>query len=108
MNKLNIVPQKQFETLDAFIKGQNNYYAHFLKDNPWGEIRRDRPHFRRFQDSHSGMEEEATRATCESRSSSTRLPYEILFETYKIMSQLVFASDEGVMTYSKPDEYLLS
>ena len=103
-----IVPQKKFETLAAFSKGQNNYYAHFLAGNPWSESRRDHPSFIRFKNMYSDLEARATKATLEARSKSQRLPYELLFETYPLMSQLVFADDKGVMACSKPEEYLIS
>tara|TARA_Y100000294_G_scaffold177180_1_gene201743 strand:+ start:226 stop:552 length:327 start_codon:yes stop_codon:yes gene_type:complete len=107
MNQPRIMQQKQFESLEQFIDEQNNYYAHFLKGNDWGETRRNRPHFRRFQKAHPELEREVTRKTCEARFKSERLPYEQLYRTYEIMSQLVHVDDEGVGIYSKPDEYLL-
>lgn len=108
MTEPKIVPQKQFESLEDFTDGQNNYYAHFLKGDSWGETRRERPHFQRFQNLHPELEGEVTRATGEARSKSGRLPYERLFEAYKIMSQLVYADDKGLMAYSNPDEYLIA
>jgi len=108
MNQPRIVQQKQFESLEAFIKGQSNYWAHFYKGNKWAETRRNLAHFGRFQKAYPELEEKTTRATCEARSQPTRLPYELLFETYPLMSQFVFADDEWVSTYRKPDEYLIA
>jgi len=103
-----IVPQKKFESLDDFKKGQNNYYAYFLEGNGWGEARRILPCFKRFQDLYSELEKEVTKATCEAVSNSTELPLELLYDSYNIMSQLVFTDDDDVMEYTKPDEYLIS
>ena len=36
------------------------------------------------------------------------MPLEGLWESYGIMSQLVYADDPGVMEYSEPSMYLLS
>jgi len=102
------VPQKEFNSLDEFIRGQNNYYAHFLAGNPWGETRRRRPHFLKFQQQYPGLEEEVTRLTVEARRTNSPLPFEKLFETYPMMSQFVFDDDPGVRAYSSPMEYLLA
>lgn len=108
MEEHKILQQIEFSSLEAFILNQNNYYAHFLKGNPWGEIRRERTYFKRFQDLCPELEEMTTKETCEARSKSMRMPYELLFETYKIMSKLVFVDDECVKTYRYPDRFLTS
>lgn len=112
MTQHQIVQQVQFETLEAFTKGQNNYYAHFLRDNPFGESRRIKPHFLRFQEQNPEMERELTDAVTEARNKSIRkeedLPLEQLFESYPLMSQLVYAEDPDVKEYSHPEMYLIS
>ncbi|MBI2176446.1 hypothetical protein HYU40_03835 [Candidatus Woesearchaeota archaeon] len=102
-----IAPQKQFASLDDFIKGQNNYYAHFLEGN-WGQTRRNHPHFRRFQGLYPEMERKLrSEVTAARNQPGQQMPYTQLFESYKLMSQLVFADDPGVMQYSHPDMYLI-
>ena len=108
MDQPEIVEQRQFASLEEFIEGQNNYYARFLEGNPWGESRRRHPYFQRFQELYPTLEQEVTRKTIEARATRSRLPYEKLFETYKLMSVLVYAEDDGVKRYSNPDLYLIS
>lgn len=110
LSKPKIVPQKEFESLEDFIEGQKNYWGHFLKGNEWGETRRSRSCFKRFQKLYSELEEKTTTATVQARTAEPpkKLPYKLLFETYELMSKLVFADDEGVKKYSKPNWYLIS
>lgn len=101
-----IIKQKKFETIDNFMKGSNNFRAHFLKGNPWGETRRANPHFKRFQQQHSELEKQTTDAMVAADQNHGDLPYDLLYESYQKMSELVFDTDEGARSYSKPDEYL--
>lgn len=106
-----IVPQKQFGTLDLFIEGMNNYWAHFFRGNEWAETRRKRPHFLRFQEQNPEMEHELTDKITKIANTTRRreyMPLETLWESYNLMSQLVYAEDAGVMGYSDPSTYLLS
>ena len=102
-------PQIEFETLDDFIKGQNNYHIHFLDDFGFGKLYREALHFRRFQEAHPEMERDVTGATVRAVMAEPRqkLPYEQLWETYKIMLKLVFVDDEYVMRDGQPDKYFL-
>ncbi len=104
-----VAPQTEFESLDDFIRGQNNYYAYFLDDCDWGISHRERPPFRRFQEAHPEMERKVTDATIRALRAESRqkLPYEQLWETYKIMSRLVFVDDRSVMRDGQPDKYFL-
>ena len=105
----NIVQQIQFATLEDFIKGQNNYYAHFWTGNSWAESRRIRPHFRSFQESHPEMEADLTKKVTEACTSEPpkRIPYEELFESYKLMSEFVFDDNPAVLKYIDPARYLV-
>jgi hypothetical protein len=87
------VPLLEFASLDEFIKNQSNFYAHFYAGNDFGEARRKRAYFKLFQSLYPEMERVTTKLTVEARTSSPtkRLPYELLFEAYKIISKLVFA-----------------
>jgi len=107
-----VVSQMEFATLDDFIKGSNNYYTHFLGDAAWGK--RFTPHFKRFQEAYPEMEREVTAATdraynlwVEDSKERAKLPYEQLWETYKIMSKLVFVDDKYIMRDGKPDSWFL-
>lgn len=109
MDRPVIIPQIEFENLDDFISLQNNYYAHFLGDCEWGQLHREMSHFRRFQKAHPKMEREATSATIQAvrRGPIQKLPYEQLWETYKIMSKLVFTNDEYLMQDDPSNEFFL-
>ena len=104
-----VAPIREYETLEDFIRGQNNYYAHFLDDCKWGQLYRERPYFKRFQEAHPEMEREVTGATVRAVRAEPRqkLPYEQLWETYKIMSKLVFVDDKYVMRDGQPDAWFL-
>lgn len=105
MAEQEIIPQVQFESLDYFIKGEINYHSHFLKGNRWGESRREHPHFIRFKELNPELEMETTQATLKARG---KLPYEILFETYQLMSQLVYVGDADAMEYNPSNQFLIS
>lgn len=111
MPQQQIVSQVQFETLEAFVEGMNNYPAHFYRDNPWAEIRRNKPHFLRFQEQNAIMEKDLSDKVTPVMSTTRRkedLPLAELWESYKIMSQLVYAEDPDVKEYSHPEMYLIS
>jgi len=112
-----IVPQKQFETLEDFANGMNNYPYHFSLDPYIGRTRRNTPHFQRFQEQNQEMEGEMISIVTRTLQTRTRLnrfenlsgeELEKLWGSYKKMSQLVYADDPGVMEYSEPSVYLLS
>lgn len=111
MTQHQIVPQKQFESLEAFIEGIGNYWAHFYRENTFGESRRSTPTFRRFQEQYPQMERELTDAVTEARNKPIRtksdLPLKQLFESYPLMSQFVYSDDPEVMAYSNPEMYLI-
>lgn len=101
-----IVAQRKFATLDAFVKGQNNFYAHFLAGNAFGDIRRRRAHFQRFQMMYPKLEEEVTREVCKANTMNKEPSNELLYKAYNLMSQLVFEGDKGVQRYTYKDHYL--
>ncbi len=106
-----IVPQKQFDTLEAFVEGMNNYWAHFFSGNEWAETKRNKPHFIRFKEQNPKMEQELTDKITPIANSTRRkenMPLDLLWESYRIMSQLVYPDDPGVMAYSDPSMYLIS
>src|SRR3989338_10970113 len=106
-----IAPQKQFDTLEAFVQGMNNYWAHFFRGNEWAETRRNKPHFIRFQAQNPEMEQELTDIITPIASTTRKIKempletLERLWESYRIMSQLVYANDPGIMEYSEPSMY---
>jgi len=104
-----LAPIRKYHTLEDFIKGQNNFYLHFIDDCYIGEIYRKRPHFRRFKKQYPRMEQEITKETVRAIRANPRceLPYKKLWEAYKIMSKLVFLDDEYVMRNGKPDAWFL-
>lgn len=107
----NKVPQKQFKSLEEFIKNQNNFWAHFLKGNPFGEIRRERQHFILFQAKNPELEKLLSERVTQERSKRTNLSaktFELLFIAYKEMSDLVFDNDAHALRYSYPELYLIS
>ena len=111
MTEPKIVPQKKFETLGEFREGQNNFYAYFLEDNPFGEVRRDKPHFKRFQQKHGDLEAILTKEVTTARSTKKEFSDETwkgLYEAYNLMSEMVYEDDEGVKRYSYRDQYLTS
>lgn len=110
MTEHRTVPQIEFESLDDFIRGQNNFYAYFLNDCEWGKSRRKTPHFERFQEAHPEMARIITNSTVEAVRAKPRkeLPNEQLWGAYKIMSSLVFIDDKYVMRDNEPDKYFLT
>ncbi len=111
MEQGKIVLQVQFSSLEAFVAGMNNYCAHFYRGNTWAETRRSRPHFIRFKEQNPEMERDLTdkvTAVMAATRKKEDLPLELLFESYGIMSHLVYADDSGVITYSHPEMYLTS
>lgn len=104
-----IVAQRQFKTLDAFVKEQNNFFAHFWIGNSFAESKRAESHFQRFKMMYPKLERELTERVTEVRKREGEdLPYESLYKAYELMSQLVFASDERVKEYAYKDYYLIS
>jgi len=105
-----IAPQKEYKTLEDFIREQNNFYLYFLDDCFIGnEVYRAQLPFKRFQEQNPEMERDVTKATVQSKRSKQRqeLPYEKLWEAYKIMSKLVYVDDEHVMHDGQPDSWYL-
>jgi len=100
----------QFGTLDDFVDRQDNYWAHFLDDVDFGQMKREHPYFKRFQAAHPEMERQVTEATVRARRAvpRERLPYEQLWETYKLMSKLVFVDDKDLQNYGQSNPYFLT
>src|SRR3989338_4164394 len=106
----NKIPQKQFSNLGEFLQNQNNFWAHFLKGNPFGEIRREKPHFIRFQAKNPNLEAELSERVTQERAKNTNyfsaMTYELLFVAYKEISELVYDDDPGVRSYRHPELYI--
>jgi len=104
-----VLQQIKFESLDDFIRGQNKYYAHFLDDCQLGHLHRTTDYFKRFQETHPEMERELTSATILAVRSEPRqrLPYEQLWEAYKIMSNLVFVEDIHLIENESNEDLLI-
>lgn len=107
-----IAPQIEFKSLEDFIRGQNNFFCYFLEDCQSGEVYRRTAHFQRFQRAHPDLEREVTNETILAARNDPgkkwkRLPYNQLWEAYKIMSKLVFIDDPEVMRDGQPDEFFL-
>ena len=104
-----IAPIREYETLEDFSRGQNNFYMYFLDDCGWGRLYRKTSHFQRFQEQHSEMEQKTRMVTVQAVRAEPRqeLPYEQLWEAYKIMSKLVFLDDKYVMRDDQPDAWFL-
>jgi len=105
-----IVPQMEYSTIEEFAEMQNNFYMHFLDDCLVGNMYRTRAPFVRFQKLNPEVESKVTRKVVDNLRNNPRekLPYQELFEAYKIMSKLVFIDDEHVVRGdSKPDTWFL-
>lgn len=107
MNEPQIAEQIEFESLDAFINGRNNFHFHFLDCWLSNTCYRIRPHFKRFQEQYPEIEESVTRLTGEADKENSVLPHEQLWEAYKLMSKLVFLEDPYVMLKDNPDNEVL-
>lgn len=103
-----IAPQKRFDTLDAFVKGQNNFYAHFTVGTLFAESKRVKSHFQRFKMMYPEMEMELSLKVCGPARECPLEVQEKLFRAYQLMSQLVFECDKGVQRYTHKDHYLIS
>lgn len=103
-----IVPQIQFESLKDFVKFQNNYYVYFVLGGISSNSYRNSAHFKRFKEQNGDLEKTVTAATTYAVRSSQakKLPYELLWKSYKIMSNLVYSSDESVMSVHDPSWFL--
>ena len=93
-----IVPQREYSTIEEFAEDSNNFFAYFLDDCDYGEMKRGKPHFKRFQEANPDLEEVITKEVvrCIRQTPRLKLPYPQLWEAYKLMSQFVFISDPYV------------
>ena len=110
---------KQFETLEEFKKGSNNYWVTFVEgEGVFAYIYRGKKSFERFQEKYPEIEEkltdEVTKLMKEDHPSFYYPEnfedniYEKMFEAYKLMSQLVSVDDKDVIRDGEVDErYLL-
>jgi len=103
MKTQQIAPQKEFKSLEEFIKNSNNFYIHFI-DYFWmvSECYRKRPAFIRFQEKYPDIEKDLTLKTGSAykiKKSLGDLPWEQLFDAYKKMSPLVYLDDEYVTSH---------
>ena len=111
MEQGKIVLQVQFSSLEAFVAGMNNYCAHFYRGNTWAETRRSRPHFIRFKEQNPEMERDLTDKVTAVMTTTRKMEDSLLqqlWDSYNIMSQLVYADDPGVRRYSHSEMYLTS
>ena len=114
-----IAPQKEFKSLGDFIRNSNNFYMHFMNDCTFGQLKRKKPAFTRFQEAHSDLERETTAITIlDVRDKdlnkyhgpiTKKETWEKLLEAYSLMSQLVYTTDPYVIRVEtkKPDEWFL-
>lgn len=87
-----MVKQSKINSLKDFVEKQNNFYAYFLKGNDWGEIRREKEHFKKFQENYPELENEVTEKTLQAFKtglSKSEYPLEKLMEAYNIMVDFV-------------------
>ncbi len=111
MAKFKIAPQREFKSLDDFIINQNNFHMHFMTHLRGSMDYRARDCFRRFKSQYSELERKTTQIafqTVKGQPKREELPYEQLWEAYKVMSTLVFTRDKYVMRKNKivDDSYL--
>lgn len=97
MSEPKIVPQVEFEMLNDFVKGQNNYWHFFIEDSWLGQFHRENVEaYSRFEKQNSefarDLMQKATRMYKEYR----QLPYEDLYRSYQLMSKLVYEDDRYV------------
>ncbi|MEI7719497.1 MAG: hypothetical protein WCI72_06515 [archaeon] len=105
-----IILQREFTSLDDFVKNSNNFYLHFVGDSGMGRLYRTKDAFKRFQKYHLELEQETTRiVVSDVRDTSLSKwhgpitkteTWEKLIEAYKLMSQLVYKDDRDV---KRPD-----
>jgi len=99
------VKQVQFESLDAFIVGQNNFYNIFdLSSDIGRSYREHRPAFKRFQEAEPQLESSATQEVTQIMINHKhpkdfaldyipRETFSKMFTAYKIMSDMVYDTD---------------
>jgi hypothetical protein len=101
-----IVPQVEYETLEEFVEGSDNFYLFFGSGFCSEGAYRTRNAFKRFQEAYPELEREL--ALQVNSNSPPELPWQKLFEAYKLMSQLVHEDDPHVMIDGKPDKNYLT
>ena len=91
------VKQPEFKSLEEFITGNNNFYMFFIRQSYGGESRREQPVYTRFLEKYPEFAqqvfEKASLAWDERHEWYERLPWEDMYEAYKLMAELVFEED---------------
>jgi hypothetical protein len=101
METLKIVPQLQFASLEDFIENNNNFWGYMILDGI--RSREEEPFYQRFVGAAPELAMELRQTMTMDRYKAgialpwkERLPWDKLWEAYKIMSNLVYAGDPGV------------
>ncbi len=97
MIEAKIAPQIEFETLDDFIKGQNNFWHYFIEDNELGRLHREKVKaYSRFEEQNPELAQELMQRATRMHKENDELPWEDLYRAYQLMSKLVYEDDRHV------------
>lgn len=102
----NMIPQVRFNSLDDFLRDQNNFYSYFsARSTSWGIVRARNLQLQRFELLHP----ELAQKLVDGFAANPESPYAViremrgeLFEAYQKMSVLVSVDDRNV-TNLPPD-----
>lgn len=102
----------EFEDLDDFIKNSNNFFLFFTKKSWVGKVYREAMVFDRFRKKYPEFEKELTNSIDiimkdNPHYFSKTLPWDKLYEAYKLMMPLVQETDPYVMINNKIDSRYL-
>ena len=97
MDKLKIVPQIEFKTLDSFIKGQNNFFHFFIENSDLGQVYRDKVEaYARFKEKNPNFVRELTQRITSTPKEDSQFPWNDLYGAYQSMAKLVHEDDGRV------------
>lgn len=101
-----------FESLEDFIRRQNNFYGHFNDKSFMGELRRKREYFLRFKNKNLDFELSLTRRVTDlignyanDGTLHSKLPWSDLYQGYKLISLDVLVSE--IINDGLVDDYYL-
>ncbi|NMB66635.1 hypothetical protein GYA25_01075 [Candidatus Woesearchaeota archaeon] len=88
---------KEINSIDEFIKNQNNFYAYFVDYCEWGLSKRKKDYFKEFQERYPKFEKELTERISNLIKESgveilykiKNFPYEDLFKAYSKMVDII-------------------
>ncbi len=86
-----VIPQKQFDTLDEFIDGCNNYAMLFQIGGE--DYRETTPAYDRFKEQNLEFDSKLKQRMNEINIDNPKIPWDKLWDSYKLMSQLVYEDD---------------